>query len=130
MHGSPRDPTWEYIYSSAIARANLPAFATHHCLVGHTHVPLVFREKRSGGVEGIVVKDEATMQLDGPRLIVNPGSVGQPRDGDPRACGMILDTDANTLEWHRVDYPIEPVQKLMKERKLPQRLISRLQFGL
>ncbi len=52
----PRDPTWEYIYSSAIARANLPAFATHHCLVGHTHVPLVFREKRSGGVEGIVVK--------------------------------------------------------------------------
>jgi hypothetical protein len=91
---------------------------------------LVFREKRSGGVEGIVVKADATMKLDGPRLIVNPGSVGQPRDGDPRACGMILDTEANTLEWHRVDYPIEPVQKLMKERKLPQRLISRLQFGL
>ena len=56
--------------------------------------------------------------------------MGQPRDGDPRACGMILDTDADTLEWRRVEYPIEPVQKLMKERKLPQRLISRLQFGL
>ncbi len=130
VHGSPRDPTWEYVYSSAIARANLPAFATQHCLVGHTHVPLVFREKKTGGVEGIVAKADATMPLSTARLIINPGSVGQPRDGDPRACGMILDTDASTIEWHRVEYPIEPVQKLMKERKLPQRLISRLQFGL
>ena len=55
---------------------------------------------------------------------------GDKRDGDKRACGMILDTETNMLEWHRVEYPIEQVQKLMKERKLPQRLISRLQFGL
>ena len=130
VHGSPRDPTWEYVYSSGIARANLEAFSTQHCLVGHTHVPLVFREKRTGGVEGIVAKADATMAIEGARLIVNPGSVGQPRDGDPRACGMILDTETSMLEWHRVEYPIERVQKLMKERKLPQRLISRLQFGL
>jgi predicted phosphodiesterase len=130
VHGSPRDPTWEYVYSSAIARANLVAFATPHCLVGHTHVPLVFREKSSGGVEGVVVKADATMTFDGARLIVNPGSVGQPRDGDPRACGMILDTETSSVEWRRVEYPIAPVQKLMKERKLPQRLISRLQYGL
>jgi len=130
VHGSPRDPTWEYVYSSGIARANLEEFTTQHCLVGHTHVPLVFREKKTGGVEGIVAKDNATMALNGARLIVNPGSVGQPRDGDKRACGMILDTETNMLEWHRVEYPIEQVQKLMKERKLPQRLISRLQFGL
>ena len=130
VHGSPRDPTWEYVYSSGIARANLEAFSTQHCLVGHTHVPLVFKEKKTGGVEGVVVKSDLSMDLNGSRLIINPGSVGQPRDGDPRACGMILDTDTNKLAWHRVEYPIEPVQKLMKERKLPQRLIARLQFGL
>ena len=70
------------------------------------------------------------MKLGGARSIVNPGSVGQPRDGDPRACAMILDTDENSVEWRRVEYPIERVQKLMKDARLPPRLISRLQFGL
>lgn len=130
VHGSPRDPTWEYVYSAAIARANLRAFDTDHCLVGHTHVPLVFRERKSGGVETAIAKPDATMSLGSRRLIINPGSVGQPRDGDPRAGGMLLDMEKRSLEWRRVEYPIEVTQKLMASLNLPSRLIARLKFGL
>lgn len=129
VHGSPRDPTWEYVFTSAIARANLGAFETHHCLVGHTHVPLIFRHSESG-VEGVQPLPGAAYHFADERLIVNPGSVGQPRDGDPRASAMILDTDRGVLEWHRVEYPIEQVQKMMARRRLPVRLIERLQLGL
>ncbi|HLB44002.1 MAG TPA: metallophosphoesterase family protein [Candidatus Limnocylindrales bacterium] len=129
VHGSPRDPTWEYVHSAGAARANMDAFDTRHCLVGHTHVPLVFRQ-RDGRVEGVRVAADASYEFDDERLIVNPGSVGQPRDGDPRASAMILDTDARSLEWRRVAYPIEQVQKLMAQVALPVRLIARLQFGL
>ena len=129
VHGSPRDPTWEYVYSAGVARANLPLFETTHCLVGHTHVPLVFRQ-RSTKVEGVHVKGEMTYALGAERLVINPGSVGQPRDGDPRASALLLDTDAGTLEWRRVEYPVERVQKLMEQERLPRRLIARLQFGL
>jgi predicted phosphodiesterase len=128
-HGSPRDPTWEYIFSAPIARANFAAFLTSHCLVGHTHVPLVFRED-DGKVQEIDVRDGATLALDKRRTIINPGSVGQPRDGDPRACAMILDTDSRTLRWHRVEYPVQRVQRLMADRSMPARLVLRLAYGL
>jgi diadenosine tetraphosphatase ApaH/serine/threonine PP2A family protein phosphatase len=129
VHGSPRDPTWEYVYSASIARANLNAFGTRHCMVGHTHVPLVLRQ-RGARIEGIRVTDGQSLALGEERLIVNPGSVGQPRDGDPRASAMILDTDTLTLEWRRVEYPVAQVQRLMLQANLPQRLITRLEFGL
>ena len=130
VHGSPRDPTWEYVYSAAIARANLSAFDTDHCLVGHTHVPVVFRERKSGGVETTIAKEGTTIAIGSARLIVNPGSVGQPRDGDPRSSAMLLDTDKGSFEWRRVEYPIEQVQQLMTELDMPPRLIARLRFGL
>ena len=129
VHGSPRDPTWEYVYTPAIARANLSA-STPSIAWSATHTCRWSFASASRAAWRAPVKRQTTLKLDRRALIVNPGSVGQPRDGDPRACAMILDTDADTLEWHRVEYPIERVQKLMKERKLPQRLISRLQFGL
>jgi diadenosine tetraphosphatase ApaH/serine/threonine PP2A family protein phosphatase len=129
VHGSPLDPTWEYVYSASVARANLSAFTTPYCLVGHTHIPLVFRE-RGGRVEGVQVAAAASYEFGAERLVINPGSVGQPRDGDPRASGLLLDTDAHTLEWHRIEYPIEHVQKLMTQLGLPRRLAARLQFGL
>ena len=129
VHGSPRDPTWEYVYTAGVARANLPLFDTTHCLVGHTHVPLFFRQ-RSGKVEGVNVKGDMTYALGGERLMINPGSVGQPRDADPRASALLIDTDAGTLDWHRVAYPIERVQELMAQAGLPGRLAARLQFGL
>lgn len=129
VHGSPRDPTWEYVYSASIARDNLPLFETDHCLVGHTHVPLVFRDG-GGRMDGWEPAAGETLVLDDRRTIVNPGSVGQPRDGDPRACGMTIDTETRTLEWVRVAYPIEPVQRLMGAARLPSRLIARLEYGL
>jgi diadenosine tetraphosphatase ApaH/serine/threonine PP2A family protein phosphatase len=129
VHGSPRDPTWEYIFSASIARANLPAFETPNCLFGHTHIPVVYRE-RGGRVEGLQVDDGDQLEIGSQRLFANPGSVGQPRDGDPRASAMIFDTDARTLEWRRVEYPIAEVQQLMADRKLPPRLARRLEYGL
>jgi predicted phosphodiesterase len=130
VHGSPRDPTWEYVYNAAIASANFSEFDTEHCLVGHTHVPLVFRARKAGGVEMAIAKADSTMKLDTGRLMANPGSVGQPRDGDPRASGMLIDTDAKSLEWRRADYPIERVQRLMVDLHLPPRLSARLKYGL
>lgn len=129
VHGSPRDPTWEYVYTVGIARANLPLFETPHCLVGHTHVPLVFRQ-RGVKVESTRVKPGTAYPLGAERLIINPGSVGQPRDGDQRSSALLIDTEQNTLEWHRVEYPIAHVQQLMEQVGLPRRLVSRLEFGL
>jgi predicted phosphodiesterase len=128
-HGSPRDPTWEYIFTADVAAANFPAFSTDHCIVGHTHVPLTFRED-AGQVEEIEQFAGSTLDLDSRRTILNPGSVGQPRDGDPRAGAMVLDTESRTIEWHRVEYPIERVQELMTKLRLPPRLVARLRYGL
>jgi predicted phosphodiesterase len=129
VHGSPRDPTWEYIFTAAIARANLQAFDTEHCLVGHTHIPIAYREK-GGRMESVAVDHGDRLKLGSQRVMANPGSVGQPRDGDPRASALVLDTDTHVLEWHRVEYPIDRVQMLMAQRKLPARLARRLSFGL
>lgn len=129
VHGSPRDPTWEYVFTAAIARANLESFDTTHCLVGHTHIPVAYRESGQR-MQGIEPRRAHPLKLGEQRVIANPGSVGQPRDGDPRASAMLLDTEMQTLEWHRVEYPIEHVQQLMSERDLPPRLVRRLQFGM
>lgn len=129
VHGSPRDPTWEYIYSASIAKANMSAFTTPHCLNGHTHIPALFRQ-RGSRVESVQVAADARHEFGAERLVANPGSVGQPRDGDPRASALVLDTDAHTMDWHRVEYHFERVQKLMTQLALPRRLIARLQYGL
>lgn len=128
VHGSPRDPTWEYLFSVAVARENLDAFDTPYCLTGHTHIPLAFREDQ-GHLEVLSPVDGSTMQLDGRRAFLNPGSVGQPRDGDPRACGMLLDVGRARVEWRRVAYPIPATQSQMTQVGLPERLVDRLAFG-
>jgi diadenosine tetraphosphatase ApaH/serine/threonine PP2A family protein phosphatase len=128
-HGSPRDPTWEYVFSTTVARENLDSFGTSYCLVGHTHIPMAFRD-RGGTVEGLQPLGGRPLRLGSQRVIANPGSVGQPRDGDPRASAMLLDTEARLLEWRRVDYPIDAVQKLMAQLSLPVRLAARLSYGL
>jgi predicted phosphodiesterase len=129
VHGSPRDPTWEYVFSRGVARASMAMFETTHCLVGHTHVPLVYRQA-AGEIETLQPGDGDTLELDERRAIINPGGVGQPRDGDPRACAMIIDTDQRLLEWRRVEYPIESVQRQMRQLGLPPQLSARLTFGL
>jgi diadenosine tetraphosphatase ApaH/serine/threonine PP2A family protein phosphatase len=127
-HGSPRDPIWEYLTDTHAAQENLSAFATTYCLVGHTHVPLVLRQKRIH-MEGLAVDAESRLQLDERRAILNPGSVGQPRDGDPGASYMLVDTAAGHATWQRVRYDIEATQAAMLEAGLPPRLARRLSFG-
>jgi diadenosine tetraphosphatase ApaH/serine/threonine PP2A family protein phosphatase len=129
VHGSPRDPTWEYVYSTPVARANFKAFSTRHCLVGHTHVPLVFRFD-DGRIETLQPSDGSILPLDDRRAIINPGSVGQPRDGDPRACAMVIDTEERSVLWRRVAYEVGTTQDRMRDAKLPSRLIDRLRHGL
>jgi predicted phosphodiesterase len=127
-HGSPRDPIWEYLHSTAVAQRNLSAFETAFCVVGHTHVPAAFRES-AGKMKLVPVKSGSRMTLGDKRLILNPGSVGQPRDGDPRSGYMIVDTDRGHVTWHRIEYDIAATQEAMAEAGLPHGLARRLSVG-
>jgi diadenosine tetraphosphatase ApaH/serine/threonine PP2A family protein phosphatase len=92
-------------------------------------VPLVFREE-DGAVETLAPSDGSQLVLDERRMILNPGSVGQPRDGDPRSCAMLLDTTGRVVEWRRIAYPVEVTQERMRAVGLPPRLIERLSHGV
>lgn len=129
-HASPREPVWEYILNTSVALANFEHFSTHFCLVGHTHVPVVFElDKERQQVEALFPPLSEPLELGSHRAITNPGSVGQPRDGDPRASYAMLDDEEMTLEFRRVSYPVGITQERMRARDLPQRLISRLEVG-
>ena len=129
VHGSPRDPLWEYLFSIPAARINLAAFETPYCLVGHTHHQLTFRDDQ-GRVEALLAKHGGRLTLDERRCILNPGSVGQPRDGDPRACAMAIETETGEVEWRRMDYDIERTQADIRALPLPERLADRLELGV
>jgi diadenosine tetraphosphatase ApaH/serine/threonine PP2A family protein phosphatase len=129
VHGSPRDPIWEYVTSIPVARANLAALDTPIGLHGHTHIPVAFRDD-DGRVEAIAPAAGSWLPLDGRRTLLNPGSVGQPRDGDPDASWMVLDTDQGRCTWHRVAYDVGAVQRAMTGAGLPARLAARLSFGI
>jgi predicted phosphodiesterase len=128
VHGSPRQPTWEYIVSEASARANLDRLAGTAALHGHTHVPVAWRDD-GGDVELIRGRDGESLDLDERRVLLNPGSVGQPRDGIPTASFLILEPDAPRVTWHRTPYDIAAVQASMQEAGLPSPLIKRLEIG-
>ncbi len=129
-HGSPREPIWEYLVDVRSAKENFVGYDFQVALVGHTHLPLALEWNVGMNQARILLPDwEAPLPLAGRRLILNPGSVGQPRDGDPRASYAILDTDQMTWEFRRIPYPVEITQERMRARGLPQRLIDRLQLG-
>jgi predicted phosphodiesterase len=158
-HASPREPVSEYIMTPSIAMENFAAFQEGICLVGHTHKPVIYRWRLHEELYTEVFDDfysdadelvgvsnthpmatvdslqppianavqlECSEQL---RLIINPGSVGQPRDNDVRAAYAILDLEAMTWRYERVPYPIELTQNQMRVAQLPKRLIDRLSFG-
>jgi predicted phosphodiesterase len=131
-HASPRQPVWEYVLDPLIAQRNFAYFETPFCLVGHTHIPVIFCQfdVNPNGCKTLVPPFDGpiSLEIEG-RLILNPGSVGQPRDGNPDASYAILDTDAMTWEYYRVPYPIEITQERMRARDLPPRLIERLVYG-
>jgi predicted phosphodiesterase len=129
VHGSPRDPTWEYVTSTPVARAGIAAMATPYGLHGHTHIPVAFVED-DGRLETISPGSGSSLRFDGRRVLVNPGSVGQPRDGIPTASWLVLDTDAGEAIWHRTAYDVAEVQAAMAAAGLPERLVVRLAFGL
>lgn len=128
-HGSPRDPVWEYILNTLSARLNFEAFETDFCFVGHTHVQSIFRyDEKTDRVQLDFPKVGMPVELGG-RVILNPGSVGQPRDRDPRAAYAIYDTESLTWEPQRVEYDIEAVQERIREANLPEKHALRLGDG-
>lgn len=134
-HGSPSNPIWEYIYNLEIARENFEHFDTDFCLVGHTHVPRIYRlakdpltGRRTVTAHAPVYDQDISLQ-DSHRLIINPGSVGQPRDNDPRAAYALLDTEQQIWRFRRIPYAYEITQSDMRTAGLPERLIARLAYG-
>ena len=129
VHGSHREPIWEYVTSAAVARANLAALTATIGLHGHTHIPVAWLDD-GGRVELVRPGGGASLELDGRRALINPGSVGQPRDGDPAASYAIVDPDSGVVRWHRVRYDVAAVQGAMRDAGLPASLSARLSVGL
>ncbi len=144
-HASPREPVWEYLLTPNVAWENFALFDQEICLVGHTHKPTIFRWRLYQEIDAeqsddVSVAEVAMLQLPAGaqihldttpeyRVIVNPGSVGQPRDNDARAAYAILDLDRMVWQYERVAYPVELTQGQMRAVNLPRRLIDRLSYG-
>ena len=129
VHGSLRSPEWEYLLSAAAAAEHLRLQETPYGLVGHSHIPFVAFEREGSMAAMAALEDGAILELGEERLVVNPGGVGQPRDGDPRASYAAHDFEARTLTLHRVEYDIERTQRKILGAGLPGRLAERLAHG-
>ncbi len=129
VHGSPRDPLREYITDSDIAADNLDLLETRHGLHGHTHVPVAWIATPDR-LSLVHARDATALDLGANRMMLNPGSVGQPRDGDPRAAYLVLDLELGRATWHRVEYDVAPVQAAIRAAGLPGRLAARLAVGV
>jgi predicted phosphodiesterase len=127
FHASARDPVWEYVLTEEAAHATLELSDAPLVLVGHSHIALAITAD-DGRVSGGPAPGGTTVKLDG-RWLLNPGSVGQPRDGDPRAAWLLLDFEERFAEFRRVPYSIERTQAEMRERGLPRVLAARLERG-
>jgi len=128
-HGSPRDPIWEYMVSARIASENFSAFKTQICLVGHSHIPSIFVEN-PGERTLILTPQHADRWQSDKRFILNPGSVGQPRDRNPKASYVIWDNQDDTWLYRRVAYDVESVQERILALGIPARHASRLRQGI
>ncbi|TET86635.1 MAG: metallophosphoesterase [Dehalococcoidia bacterium] len=128
-HGSPREPIWEYVLSTQTAEANFAYFDTRFCLIGHSHVPLIFDLDQDNLCQLYQLPDELFLKQEESRLIINCGGVGQPRDGDPRASYAILDDEKGVIYHYRVNYNISTTQQKMIKAGLPLRLANRLSYG-
>jgi len=129
VHGSPRRPIWEYIMDSTTAQENFDHFETDYCLVGHSHFPVMYIQREgTSRVESAPLGGFEERRLI-KRSIVNPGSVGQPRDQDSRASYAVYDPDTQLWKQVRVSYDISAVQEKMQEAGLPGEYIRRLELG-
>lgn len=133
FHASPRDAIWEYVLSAEQADACLDVLPARIGLIGHSHVSLYFvrptAEEQGEEIRGAQSSDDTLLDLDAGQWLINPGSVGQPRDGDPRAAWLELDTEEQTARFHRVRYDIERAAASISSAGLPRRLADRLHVG-
>jgi diadenosine tetraphosphatase ApaH/serine/threonine PP2A family protein phosphatase len=130
-HGSPRDPVWEYVVDEFTAHDNFRRFDTPVCLIGHSHIALYAElAPESEQAELGLLADGDLLDLSRGRFLINPGSVGQPRDRDPRAAYALLDLGQGTITAHRVTYTVAATQRDMAAAGLPARLIHRLALGV
>jgi diadenosine tetraphosphatase ApaH/serine/threonine PP2A family protein phosphatase len=128
-HGSPRHPVWEYILDTRTATLNFNYFQTPLCFVGHTHLPVFYSLQDNDTVASMNIPEPNQISVLINRTIVNPGSVGQPRDRDPRAAYAIYDSENDIWNYRRVPYDIPAVQERMRSADLPDRHIYRISAG-
>ena len=129
FHGSPRDPVWEYILSEGAVRAALSQTTAPLLLVGHSHIPIALQLSATDSLAGGLAKGGSEVTIGEGRWLLNPGSVGQPRDGDPRAAYLLLDRDTGAARFRRLPYPVEQTQAEIREHGLPEPLAARLAEG-
>jgi predicted phosphodiesterase len=129
FHASPRDPVWEYVLSPLAAELCFDATDYRISFIGHSHVALSFHRPEGEAATGTARREGAVVELQSGEWLINPGSSGQPRDGDPRAAWLMLDTDAWTAAWRRADYDIAGAQAAIRAANLPDSLAERLQYG-
>jgi diadenosine tetraphosphatase ApaH/serine/threonine PP2A family protein phosphatase len=128
-HASPRDPVWEYVLSTLLAELCLDKQTHRVCLVGHSHVALSFVRQEGELATGEPRREGAALDIAQGEWLLNPGSVGQPRDGDPRASWLLLDLDGLTASFMRTDYDITGAAAAIRAARLPDSLAERLEYG-
>jgi len=128
-HASPRDPVWEYVLSTLLAELCLDAQDQRICLIGHSHVALSFERHEGEPATGEPRRDGATLDMADGEWLLNPGSVGQPRDGDRRASWLLLDLDGHAATFHRAEYDVAGAAAAIRAARLPDSLAERLEYG-
>jgi predicted phosphodiesterase len=128
-HASPRDPVWEYVLSALLAELCMDEQPSRVCLIGHSHVPLSFERRAGELATGEPRRAGAQLDIAGGEWLLNPGSIGQPRDGDPRASWLLLDLDDLTASFQRTGYDIAGAAAAIRAARLPDSLAERLEYG-
>ena len=128
-HASPRDPVWEYVLSPLQAELCLDVQKHRACLIGHSHVALSFCRNEGSPATGQTRHAGEDLELAEGEWLINPGSVGQPRDGDPRAAWLELDTSAWRATFRRTEYDIDAAAAAIRAARLPVSLAERLAYG-
>ncbi len=129
FHGSPRDPVWEYVLSALLADLCFDAFDERIGLLGHSHVACSFTRPEGEPATGSSRRADDSADVAAGRWLLNPGSVGQPRDGDPRAAWLLLDLSAASASWRRTTYDVDGAATAIRAARLPDSLAERLQYG-
>ncbi|HEV3093227.1 MAG TPA: metallophosphoesterase family protein [Solirubrobacteraceae bacterium] len=128
-HASPRDPVWEYVLSDLLADLCLDAQPDRVCLIGHSHIASAFVRRDGEPATGEPRREGTRLDLSSSEWLLNPGSVGQPRDGDPRAAWLLLDLDDQLASYHRTPYDVSGAAAAIKAARLPNSLAERLEYG-